>query len=123
MGVDFYNQDPHITSAAEFDAAADATGKGGEPVGIEAHRRFAASHGLPLVIPEWGNDATLGDAPAFVTSLRAWIEAHAGRGPGLVLYENVFALAVDDGKWALTPATRQPRVASAYEQGWVRPGS
>lgn len=66
LGVDYYNQYPYVDSVAEFDASATETDEWGGPKGIQGYQDFAREQGLPLAFPEWGGNATEGDAPAFI---------------------------------------------------------
>ncbi|MCW2777302.1 MAG: hypothetical protein JWN17_1027 [Frankiales bacterium] len=115
VSVDYYDQDPHVTTAAQWTAEAHATDRWGGPKGLLAHQAFAKSVGLPFAVSEWGNDATLGEAPLFVTRMHRFFARNAGDGPGELLYEVYFnPKGADGGKWALWPETRQPATARAY---------
>jgi hypothetical protein len=95
----------------------------GMPLGIEKHRRFAASVGVPFAIGEWSNNADPtsdgdgggGESPLYVQQFNAWLRAHSGDvahpAPGQILYEIHFNLWSQFQFW---PVTIQPRTAAAY---------
>jgi len=91
------NSYPFEDDAAALEETWAAT-TNGEPLGLEAWRQFAESRGLPLAIASWGSPGTEmseangggGDAPAYMEKMHGWVQAHAGDGPGNVLYELVF---------------------------------
>jgi len=97
IGVDQYNFWPWANTAQELQAKWEATDRGG-PRGPETFRRFAAEHGKPMALPEWGNDSRAGDAsgggdsPAFITFVHDWLLANGSRtpAPGKVEYEIYF---------------------------------
>lgn len=115
MSVDSYNQNPLVETAAQFRKQILAVDSYGAPVGIEAHRLFAASVGLPMAVSEWGSNANQGDSPVYMVSMKAWFHQHAGRGPGQVPYEIYFNVGgFGDGRFQLYPRTRMPDAATAY---------
>lgn len=115
MGVDSYNQEPFVRSAAAFTRKSLARDRYGAPMGVEQHRRFAASVGLPLAVPEWSTNADAGDGAAFVRAFHNWMAAHAGTGAGSVLYEIQFNVgSYGGGRFRLFPSTRMPLAAAAY---------
>lgn len=119
MGVDAYNARDFTDDAAGFASNLDRVDSFGAPVGLEQHRRFAASVGLPLAVPEWSSDAEQGDAPAYVAAFHDWVRQHAGTGPGQVPYEILFNVAgFGDGKYEMYPETRQPRASAEYARLW-----
>lgn len=116
-GVDTYNSWPHVTNASEWQAKILARDGQGGPRGIEAHRRDAEQAGLPIVIPEWGQNGDPkapgggGDSPYYIDAMRDWMGEHAGSGPGQVLY------AVYFNTWAihqLWPQTMSPKSWARY---------
>jgi hypothetical protein len=119
--VDAYNQRPHVTTAEDAQARITAAGTDGVPLGIETHRRFAESKGVPFAISEWGNGGDAGaaggggESPEFVRALHAWAGRRAGDPahprPGQLLYEVQFT-ALD--AFTFWPRTTQPRTAAAY---------
>jgi hypothetical protein len=119
--VDSYNQSPHVTDEGAFTKKIDAEQADGSPLGIERHRRFAESKGVPFAVAEWGNNgdpqAELGggESPLYVEQFHRWVKAHAGDpaspAPGQVLYEIQFNLWEQFQFW---PQTRQPETAAAY---------
>ncbi len=115
MGVDTYNQYPFVTTAAGFAAKIAGVDAFGAPVGIEKHRQFAASVGLPLAISEWSSNSSMGDSASFVHEFFAWVKTHAGTGAGQVPYEVMFNVNnYNNGVFAFYPATAQPGAAGAY---------
>lgn len=87
IGVDMYNQYPHVTSAADVRSTwINAT------YTAEWWRQFAESRGVPMYFAEIGNPALDsgggaggGDAPEFFTEIHNWCKTHGGQGPGQVL--------------------------------------
>jgi hypothetical protein len=91
----------------------------GAPLGLERHRLFAASVGLPLAVSEWSSNSSMGDAPVYMEQFRNWVAAHAGTGPGQVPYEIVFNVAAfAQGRFQLHPVNNQEGAAAAYELLW-----
>ena len=120
MAVDHYNQYPFITSIAQFDAAIMQVDDRGAPHGLEQHRLFAESRGLPFAVSEWSSNAAMGDSPEFMHALHAWFSDHAGPGPGQLVYEIEFNVAVHGNRYLLYPHTDQPAAALAYRTLWAR---
>jgi hypothetical protein len=118
FSVDYYNQHPWVNTRADWEAAIEEVDEYGAPKGLERHRRFAESAGLPFAISEWSNNAREGDAPVFMEELHAYLQEHAGDGPGELLYEVHFNIEQDDRAWAVYPNTRMPRSAEVYRQLW-----
>jgi hypothetical protein len=119
IGVDYYNQSPHIETAEEWDEAVQATDHWGGPKGLEQHRRFAESVGLPLALPEWGSNASEGDSPHFFREMYEFFSAHAGSGPGQVLYEILFNVDRDERHFVLYDEyIRMPESARVYQELW-----
>ena len=115
MSVDSYNQYPFVNTSAAFTSKINAIDGYGAPVGIEKHRQFAASVGLPLAISEWNTNAAMGDADGFVRLFRDWVAANAGTGPGQVPYEIAFnVVSFGSGQFALFPSTSMPKAAASY---------
>lgn len=91
MGVDSYNAWNHAVTAADFATISVATSwPTGSPKGVEAHRQFALSVGLPFAVCEWGNPASdktypgqAGESPAYIDCMKALF----AKG---VLYESYF---------------------------------
>ncbi|MBK6873888.1 MAG: hypothetical protein IPK24_00310 [Kineosporiaceae bacterium] len=64
---DGYSEDPSSTSW-----------RGGSPLGIEAWRQYAAKHGKPMGLPEWGlKPDGGGDSPEWITAVHTWSAQHA----------------------------------------------
>lgn len=119
MGVDSYNQFPFVTTAAAFSAKAKKRDKRGAPAGIESHRLYARSKGLPMAVPEWSTNAREGDGAAYIRLFSAWLKAHAGTGPGQVPYEILFNVSqFQDATFAVFPQTRMPQAAAAYRDAF-----
>ena len=115
LSTDTYNQYPWVNSTAGFNAKINSVDSYGAPVGIEKHRQFAASVGLPFAISEWGTNAGMGDAPVYIDSMRNWFASHAGTGAGQLLYEIYFNVVnYNNGVFAIYPTTSQPSAANAY---------
>lgn len=114
MGVDYYDQNPAATTKAAWDSAVNATDSYGAPKGLEAHRRFALSLGLPLSINEWGDKREQGDGTVYVDQMGAFFKANGGTGPGNVLYEVYFNVPGYDGNYQIYPTTQIPQAAARY---------
>jgi hypothetical protein len=120
--TDSYNQYPHLTDYAGITASFSKTGSGGAPVGIEAHRAYAKSVGVPFAVSEWGNCGVAsecagggGEAPAYVQAFNDWARSHAGDvtrpAAGQLLYEVQFNLW---NRFLLHPGSPQPQTAARY---------
>lgn len=116
MAVDYYNMWPFARTAAEFLATSRAVDRYGAPRGLQRHAEFAASVGLPFAVAEWGNNAEFGDSPAYVEQMQAFFRAHAGPGPGQLVYEIYYNEVLDGNPFALYPATNAPAAAEAYRR-------
>lgn len=115
MGVNSFNQYPFLTTQAKFNWKINRFDRWGAPLGIERHREFAESMGLPMAIPEWGSNSKLGDGAAYIRYFAEWLRAHAGTGPGQIPYEILFHVTeYEDGKYAMYPKTEMPKAAAAY---------
>lgn len=115
MGVDSYNQQPFVANARQFRRKVNAIDPYGAPLGIEKHRRFAESVGLPLAIPEWSSNSKLGDGAVYMRLFSQWLDAHAGWGAGQVPYEILFNVGYfDHGVFQVYPRTKMPLAAQAY---------
>lgn len=121
QAVDYYNHWPHVTTQAQWDAALLDYDAVGAPKGLQRHLEFARSVGLPLALSEWASNADQGDSALFMRNLFAYLHEHGGAGPGQVLYEVLFNVDVEERRWALHPATRQPLAAAAYQATWAAP--
>jgi hypothetical protein len=118
FSVDYYNQHPWVNTREDWEEAIEEIDDYGAPKGLEQHRRFAEDAGLPLAISEWSNNARKGDAPVFMEQLHAYLQEHAGDGPGEVIYEIHFNIDQDHNAWAVYPNTRMPRSAEVYRRLW-----
>jgi hypothetical protein len=114
--LDTYNQYPHRTDAAAVWASLNDTTN---PDSIESHRKFAEAQGVPLSVGEWGNCGIAsqcagggGESPAYVEQMNRYFRAHAGTGPGELLYDVQFNLWP---RFALYgPEGNQPATAAKY---------
>jgi hypothetical protein len=74
IGIDAYDEtgvsSPAVGQPGRFQALAS------EPDGLYAVEAFAAAHGKPLSIPEWGTISTQGDDAAYVTGMGNFIAAN-----------------------------------------------
>ncbi len=129
IGVDYYDFFPTST-AAEWEAALDSTDDAGGPVGLGAWREFAESVGVPLALPEWGQQ--FGDNPLFIAKvhefLDKWRFTGEGSSAGRVIYDCYFNQVISDG----TPETNgdfllsdngvdnplRPEAAATYRELW-----
>jgi hypothetical protein len=119
MAVDSYNQYPYVDTSSGFTTKINSTDSYGAPVGIEKHRLYAASVGLPLAISEWNTNASMGDSNTFVTLFHDWVAANAGTSAGKVPYEIVFNVpSFGTGQFSLFPTNTQPLAAAAYVAGF-----
>jgi len=102
VGIDSYdaNGNTIVTDGAAWTRYAEAT-RGADPVGPEAWRRFALSHGKPLCFPEWGlnHGSGGGDDAAYIQGMHDWMTEHAARPgdpdvSGKVVYDVYFNIAM-----------------------------
>jgi hypothetical protein len=116
VSVDYYNQTPYVATAAQWKRSLDLVDQWGAPNGLNQFLAYARSKGLPLAISEWSGNAELGDSPAFVKGLLAFVQSHSGSGPGLIEYEILFDVPQDDDKFVLySPSgVRMPKSSDAY---------
>lgn len=122
LSIDFYNMWPWVTTQAGFD---DKIENGAGVSSLEDLRRLAESKGVPVVISEWGNQGKVlpanegggGESPGFVDSFHAWLTAHAGTGPGQVIYEVYFNQWDDQFTLFTGPGANplQPVTAAQYK--------
>jgi hypothetical protein len=118
MSVDYYNQYPYVATSAEFASSILQYDGWGGPKGLERHREFAASVGKPLAISEWSGNADNGDSPAFFQGMHDFFAKNGGTGAGNVLYETLFNVNMNEGRWILYATTRQPQSAALYQNQW-----
>ena len=115
MSVDSYNQYPWVNTFADFQSKINTTNSYGAPVGIEKHRLYSASVGLPFAVSEWASNASMGDAPFYIDCMKNWFNTNAGTGAGQLLYEIYFnVLNYNSGVFALYPTNTQPKTAAEY---------
>lgn len=127
IGVDMYNQYPHVTSAADVASTwINAT------YTAEWWRQFAEARGVPMYFAEIGNPALDGgggagggDAPEFFKGLHAWGKAHAGSGAGQVfgmVWFNISSGYVAHFRFAVGGSSAdplQPQFAEAFRTSTV----
>lgn len=119
MAVDSYNQWPYVNTVSGFASKIVTVDSFGAPVGIEKHRLFAESVGLPLAIAEWSSNSSMGDGDVYVKAFRDWVAAHAGSGPGQVPYEIMFNVNnYNSGVFSFYPNTAMPKAAASYVQNF-----
>ena len=115
MSVDTYNQYPWVNTSARFASKTMAFDTLGAPAGIERHRQYAQQVGLPMAVSEWANNAVIGDAPVYMSAMKAWFVAHAGTGAGQVPYEVYFNVNnYGDRRFEIYPRTRMPLASKSY---------
>jgi hypothetical protein len=114
--VDFIGDDVYDESCAS-----DPTPQGSwkslltATAGLNWASRFAASHGKPVVIPEWGIDGAtsgscgLGDDPYFIDKMAAWLTTHAAA------FSIYFDFDAGDGSHRLQDAA-YPKSLAAFRQ-------
>ncbi len=87
IGIDAYDDTgvsiPAVGQPGRFQALAN------EPEGLYAVEAFAASHGKPLSIPEWGTVTTQGDDAAYVTAMGNFVASND------VAYQSWFNPGID----------------------------
>ena len=118
LGVDSYNQYPWVNTAVGFTLKINRGDTLGAPTGIEQHRLFAETAGLPFAICEWSSNADMGDAPEYMRQFRAWLDANKGAGPGKVVYEVLFNVSAGFSQFQVYPVTKQPQAAAVYRDLW-----
>ncbi len=112
-GVNFYDVYPTYKTQTDWNIDVNKT-RYGSPAGIKAHQAFAASHGKPMVFPEWGaNHKVMDDNPFYIKKMHEFFAANAGSGPGQVLWETYFNSPGWD-KVRIYPTTSIPKVAEQY---------
>ncbi len=130
LSVDYYDQNPAATDAATFWDNVLEQDSYGAPKGIESHRQFAESQGLPFAVPEWSGIAGSGDNPDYVEGMYNYFRTHAGTGPGKLLYEIQFNYQQADwNDWLFYAqpnsgfSTNMPRAAARYCQMYRGPAA
>jgi glycosyl hydrolase family 26 len=125
VATDWYNQWPHTTTAAAAQVAAEQTQDGG-PSGVESYRAFAEAHGKPFALGEWSNPGVDngdggggGDAPEWFQWMHDWLVAHAGTGPGQVIYEVLLNIpSASSARFDVYPVDIQPLSSARYALLW-----
>jgi hypothetical protein len=117
LGVDYYNQFPHVATAADWQDSLTERDSWGGPKGLRLHLRFARLKRLPFAVPEWSENASMGDSAAFISGMYRFFERHGGKGPGRVTYEILFNVAKDKERWLLYGhRVRVPLAAREYRK-------
>lgn len=117
MAVDSFNQFPFVSTKAQFRAKIMGVDRFGAPLGIEQHRRYAKSRGLPFAVSEWSSNASMGDSPVYMSQFYKWVSQHAGRGKGKIRYEILFNVRDDaSGVFQVYQSTRMPKAAKRYRK-------
>lgn len=91
----------------------------GAPMQLEAHRQFAAAHGKPFAVPEWGiNMQAGGDQPGYIQFMYDFFSRNGGTGSGNLLYECYFNYLYANDQYAIFPLnrTKAPKSAALYQQ-------
>lgn len=119
--VDYYNQSGNqvVDSLSEWEDRITWKDKWGGPLGLNEHRKFWESMGLPMTIPEWGNNAADGDHPAYADGMNQYLRKYAGNGPGKIPAEAYFNLTqgFPSGKFAMVgDEVGSPRFAARYRE-------
>lgn len=89
VGVSMYEWTP-------YDTQPKWKGFLASPLGPNVWSAYAARHGRPLALSEWGAVSTL-----FLRGMNAWMHEHGGSGPGQLLYD----VYMNDQTFTLTGAT------------------
>ena len=115
MSVDYYNQYPYVGTATDWNNSVSAVDAYKAPKGIAQHLAFAKSVGLPLAVSEWANMSITGDSPVFVTQMHDFFAAHAGTGPGGLMYDIYFNVDQNAGTFMVYGSTaKMPLSAAQY---------
>lgn len=117
--LDYYNQwSIWATSIDQWNQIAyGMKDQWGGPVGIDLHRQFWEQCGLPVTVPEWGNNrARSGDAPAAADAFNQYMRKWAGVAPGRIMAEAYFNLSQGyEGKFAVAlDEVGSPQYAERY---------
>lgn len=118
-GVDYYNMDPNSKTAAEWATHILENDQWGAPKGLERHRAFWGAAGLPIQIPEWSNNASQGDSPAYAVGMNDFMRKFAGTGAGQVCADALFNLSAGyaNGLYAVTgDMVGSPNFAAKYRE-------
>lgn len=123
--VDYYNYTSTLDSASAWQTHINRVDQWGGPWGLEKHRQFWESCGLPLTIPEWSNHkGDAGDKPLFAQYMADYMRQWAGTGPGRICADALFNLSsgYTDGAYAVMGDTvGSPNFAARYQaQNWGR---
>jgi hypothetical protein len=119
MSVDYYNQWPHVATAADWSNSVNAKDSFGAPKGLARHAEFAKSVGLPLAISEWGDTASNGGSPEFIRQMHTYMAANAGTGAGEILYDIYFNVKWSNNQFHLFgPDVKMPESATAYRDAF-----
>lgn len=79
LGLDYYDFGK-ATTEAQWTAEENRTQNGDGPVGIKKWLEFAAAEGVPLSLPEWGQQ--FGDNPLFINKMTGYFDSYRYTGSG-----------------------------------------
>lgn len=102
----------------DWDTPHDAKTSDGSPIGIEAWRQFALSHGKPLAFPEWGANNTQGqtkDNSEYIKTMNEFMVKNAGSGPGQFIYDVYFNEDEGGYKIEIFPVGDVPGMSEMYQ--------
>jgi hypothetical protein len=127
-GIDTYNGYVVVKNGSEFRDKLLRLDSHGWLFGMETHRAFAESVGVPFVVSEWSNNGDPkdpghgGEAPDYVRLMNDYFREHSGDPghprPGQLLYEVQFNIL---HQFTLLPTKIQPQTAAAYRSlSWGR---
>ncbi len=101
IGMDVYNVNYSGTAATDSDATWWTYIKTTQTYGLDWLDSFAAAHGKPISIPEWGTGRKIDgtnrsrDSALFIRNMADWIRNHN------VYYHSYFHYPAGDGHWQL----------------------
>jgi hypothetical protein len=115
VGPDSYDGYPNKTSEAVWDDWFNSTRNG--PLGLGAWRRFAAAHGKPLALPEWGLRNQ--DNPFYITKMHEFLASCAPRAgdpslAGTCIYDIYFNIANNGNSGFMIYGGPNPDAAQTY---------
>jgi hypothetical protein len=111
IGVDDYDQFPTVDTQGEWDSEIVSV------AGLQWTADFAAAHGKPLLVQEWGLSGPAdanhgGDNPFFVTKMQDWFRDHAN-----ALYAEMYFDATGSTSSGLYDPAENPNSAGTYRAG------
>jgi len=112
IGPDDYDGYPAYTDASTWNEIVNSWSNPGTPRGIGAWQKYAARHGKPLALPEWGMQG--GDHPVYIQGvhdvLAKFAAGRGGSAAGRVIYDCYFNA---EDKFKLTDGD-YPQAAAVY---------